>query len=49
MQKILTLDGPTFHVYTYQKAFLHFGTSLHKMISSVQNIVTDMRYTCNRE
>lgn len=39
-------DGPAFHIYTYQKAFLHFGTLLHKMIFSVQNIITDMRYMC---
>jgi len=35
-------DGPAFHIYTYQKAFLHFGTSLHK-IFSLQNIVTELR------
>jgi hypothetical protein len=40
-------DGPAFYVYTYQKGIpIIFGTSLHKMISSVQNIVTDMQYTC---
>lgn len=39
MQKDTNSDGPAFHVYTYQKAFLHLGTSLHKIISSVQNIV----------
>lgn len=39
MQKDTNSDGPAFHVYTYQKAFLHLSTSLHKIISSVQNIV----------